>query len=153
MQWIRAFGVVVAGVALCSASGCSERFPSARVSGTVTLDGAPLEGASITFQPIADLSSPNGELAGPGSYAFTDKDGRYSLRLIDTDKAGAVIGKHRVVITTSKDTDQLDDSGVLLGERVPQPFRDGSTEFDVPRGGTDKADFVMFTKPSPKPSL
>ena len=58
------------------------------VEGTVTLDGKPLAGAVLVFQP---------EHARP-SYGRTDAEGHYELFYTDEAK-GATIGKHSVKIT------------------------------------------------------
>ncbi|MDA7994250.1 MAG: carboxypeptidase-like regulatory domain-containing protein, partial [Pirellulales bacterium] len=68
------FYFVVACVAAAfTGSGCSNNpanYPEvADVVGTVTLDGKPLEGASITFAPQS----------GRSSSGVTDSSGRYSL--------------------------------------------------------------------------
>jgi hypothetical protein len=71
-------------------SGCSGSGPEvAPVSGRVTLDGAPLAGARIRFQPEASGGSP--------SYGSADTDGQYTLGY-KRGKAGALIGWHTVSI-------------------------------------------------------
>ena len=76
------------------AAGCGGE-KLAPVSGVVTLDGAPLADASVTFQPVAQ----GGIDAGSGSYAKTDAEGRYTLRTVTGDRRGAVVGKHVVRIS------------------------------------------------------
>ena len=73
--------------------GCakSDRPPLGGVHGTVTLDGQPLAGAIVTFEPVEP---------GRGSMAMTDAQGKYELIYIRDDK-GAKPGAHRVQITTS----------------------------------------------------
>src|SRR5262249_34965527 len=77
------------------AVGCGGGPKVAPVSGRVTLDGQPLAGASVNFQPLSDGNNLN---PGPGSYGKTDADGRYSLRVVVDDRPGAFVGKHRVEI-------------------------------------------------------
>jgi len=60
------------------------------VRGTVTLDGAPLAGAQISFQPVA---------GGRPSTGTTGDDGTYSLSF-SNDQSGAKVGEHTVSITT-----------------------------------------------------
>src|SRR5262245_22308276 len=67
----------------------------APVSGRVTLNGQPLADAWLDFQPLTSSSDPN---PGAGSVGQTDKDGRYTLHVVD-GRSGAVVGKHRVSIT------------------------------------------------------
>lgn len=74
--------------------GCSgsDTPPLGYVSGKVTLDGKPLEGAEITFQPSE----------GRPSTATTDADGNYTL-IYSAEADGALLGEHKVVITTQRD--------------------------------------------------
>jgi len=73
--------------------GCSPspRPPLGRVSGIVTLDGAPLANATVRFTP-----------AGPGrtSEGTTDADGHYELRYLRAIP-GANVDMHTVCITTA----------------------------------------------------
>ncbi|HUP81375.1 MAG TPA: hypothetical protein VM260_22680, partial [Pirellula sp.] len=64
--------------------GCSSQgFEVAPVSGSVTLDGKPVGGLIVNFQP----SSKEGSLEpGPGAYAWTDVGGRFTLALISEKK-------------------------------------------------------------------
>jgi hypothetical protein len=123
---------------LCAvAAGCS-KIPAGvvPVSGRVTLDGQPLAGAVVTFQPIR----PDDPRAC-GSTGRTDAEGRYVLKLIDPTTPGALVGRHVVTITTATVAD--DDAARPTGERVPRPWRDGSKTYEVPQAGTDAADFEL----------
>ena len=80
-KWMTAFGAVM----LLVASGCGGN--TVPVSGVVTLDGKPVEGAAVSFTP--EKSDGVG-----GSYGKTDAQGRYSLKTVIGDKAGAAAGKH-----------------------------------------------------------
>ncbi|MEX1026648.1 MAG: hypothetical protein WD049_01385, partial [Candidatus Paceibacterota bacterium] len=89
-------GLGVLGVLAAVTLGCGgDGYRMAPVSGTVMLDGAPLPNASVTFSPSAQGQS---EQAGPGSYGRTNEQGKYSLKRIDTDANGALVGNHRVEI-------------------------------------------------------
>jgi hypothetical protein len=73
-------------------TGCGAAGPElAPVSGTVTLDGQPIENADVVFQP-EDARSP--------SYGRTGPDGRYELGY-KRGVAGALVGKHTVSIRVS----------------------------------------------------
>jgi hypothetical protein len=124
------------------AGGCA-RTPAGvvPVSGRVTLDGEPLAGAVVTFQPIR-ADNPR---AG-GSSGRTDAQGRYELRLIDPPAAGALVGRHVVTITTA--TVGEDDAARPTGERVPAAWRDGSQTFEVPPGGTTAAHLQLQSSPA-----
>jgi hypothetical protein len=115
----------------------------APVSGTVTLNGEPLAGADVHFQPIGSKENPN---PGPGSHAKTDDQGRYSLR-VDERQAGAVVGKHRVMIfaythgTTGR---QPDAGGGRRKDRIPLKYNENSVlTCAVPTGGRTDADFRL----------
>jgi len=109
------------------------------VSGRVTLAGKPLNGAVVTFQPVR-LASKTHPAAG-GSVGRTGVDGRFVLRLIEPDVQGAQSGRHAVTITTA--TVSGGDDARPVGELVPAAWRDGSTTFEVPAGGTDVANFEL----------
>src|SRR5687767_14997283 len=88
--------VVSLALSLLLIAGCGEKPSVAPVSGIVTLNGAPLVGASITTQPIAAADSLN---AGSGSFGTTDAEGRFELDLVKPAVKGAIIGEHRVMIS------------------------------------------------------
>src|SRR5687767_4524628 len=75
--------------------GCdSKPYGLAPVSGIVTLDGAPVPGAQVSFQPQGGGSQEN---PGPGSTGLCDSSGRYELTTI-RQEPGAVPGPHAVRI-------------------------------------------------------
>jgi len=117
----------------------------APVSGKITLNGKLLAGASVSFQPIAKEGSIE---AGTGSGATTDENGFYSLK-VATGEKGAWVGKHRVMISQHAIDDSEDDARPTRGgprqvDKIPSRYN-AKTEltFDVPSGGTDKADFDL----------
>lgn len=72
--------------------GCRESGPPLGVvSGTVTLDGQPLEGAAIVFSPKAQAAD-----AGSSS-GKTGPDGKYALEF-GSSRKGAYLGDHSVII-------------------------------------------------------
>lgn len=127
---------------------------TARVSGTVTLQGKPLAGANVYFS--SEKFS---------SYGKTNAEGRYEL------VQGAVPGKNKVYISkleTPEGVDSDPEAGLdlaqfqaadtgsendpsgkkkpLLTDEVPQEFSDpqkSKLTFDVPEGGTTSADFRL----------
>ena len=117
----------------------------APVSGRVTLDGKPLAEAKVSFQPVAGQSDqPN---PGPGSYGTTDADGRYTLRTIEPDADGAVVGPHKVRLTGKMPPqDPADDTAPVFKDVIPPQWRDGSQTFEVPPEGTDQADFELISR-------
>jgi hypothetical protein len=126
--------------------GCGGRdYDVAPVEGTVTLDGKPLVNAAVNFQPIA--GGEGSHSPGPGSYGRTDDKGRYALRTVEPDEAGAVVGRHKVYITTAHTSaDAADDSAAAMPkETLPKRWSSGAEEFTVPADGTDKADFAIVS--------
>ena len=135
------------GLVLVFVSGCgSEKL--APVSGTVTLDGKPLAGATVSFQPTAEREGIEAPL---GSTGKTNDKGEYTLQTI-TGKPGAVVGKHKVAI--SRHAQQVGDSdaraprgGWPLKDQVPTQYNEQTTlTYDVPAGGSDKADFALKSR-------
>ena len=94
----------------------------APVSGTVTMDGAPLAGAFIRFYPTS----------GRASAAKTDEEGKYELVFI-RNEMGAVLGKHSVKISTLDE--EADPFGNQGSETVPDKYNKKTTlEADVTEG-------------------
>jgi len=84
--------LVFACVCLMFASGCGDGGPSlVDVTGTVTQNNKPLEGAAVMFMP-----DPSSADARPAEDT-TGPDGNYKLRT--GTRFGAVPGKYHVVIT------------------------------------------------------
>lgn len=118
--------------------GCGQGKDVAPVSGLVTLDGEPLAGASVAFQPI-------GANPGSGSYGRTDSEGRFSLQLVNPDEPGAVVGRHRVSITLSEGESSSDAGPVV--EKVPARYnRNSELEVEVPAGGADSVRFDLRSR-------
>jgi hypothetical protein len=148
MQLVRALSVVAVASLACLALGCGGGPAMAPVSGVVTLDGAPLADAVVTFQPKAVGGN---MYPGQSSQGKTDQNGRYSLEIIGTG-SGAILGPNRVQISaflTGKGGDPASDrpgAQTLPKNRVPAKYNEQSTlEFDVPPGGTSSADFKLTT--------
>jgi hypothetical protein len=135
-----------AAAAYMSASlGCeSKPHGLAPVSGIVTLDGQPVSGVRVTFQPSGrDTDNP-----GPGSSAFSDASGRYELKTVRGDD-GAIPGLHTVrILNPEPEKAGSDDGpGPPRKEIVPRRY-EVSTDltFDVPPDGTDAANFELTSK-------
>src|SRR5262245_17896545 len=126
---MRLLRLLAAGLALAVAAGCGGR-STASVSGVVTLDGKPLEGAAVSFTP----ASRDGGGVG-GSYGKTDANGRYTLRTVVTNATGAAVGKHRVSISLYKE-DPKNPDGAGRKELVPAKYNAKSElTFEIPSGG------------------
>jgi hypothetical protein len=116
-------------IAICLVClGCGEESGPrlADVTGTVTLDGQPVEGAGLTFV----VEGPGGAVA----YGRSDENGRYEMHF-GKDRTGAVIGKNRVRITS--------DDRVTVGGKKFQ-----STEVFPPKYNTNSEQFVEVVEGS-----
>jgi hypothetical protein len=126
------------------AVGCSKGPSLVPVSGRVMMDGKPLANAIVTFRPVAKDGSPATESVGT-----TDGDGKYTLKAVVSGSgdapSGAVAGKHKVMISLFDRSASYDAEGkhIVGVERVPAKYnKESGLEYDVPAGGTDKADFL-----------
>ena len=133
---------------LFSAVGCGRS--TAPVSGRVTLDNKPLANATVIFTPDSTERNP-----GPGSRGKTDADGKFALDLLTGEGKGAIPGKHVVSITGYDGDDVVPSSGSDM-----KPFRKAivprrynvlsELHFEVPPGGSTKADFHLQSEPEAK---
>jgi hypothetical protein len=129
-----------------AAAGCGGGPNVVAVSGRVTFDNHPAVGLHVGFQPITE----GGRNPGGGSYAITDADGRFTLKMVEDDRVGAVVGKHRVEIATRQQADDATDSVQKAGRPkavIPPKYnRESKLTFDVPSGGTTEANFDLTSK-------
>lgn len=144
----RGLWLVCVVIAAMLGGGCSKKFVP--VSGIVTVDGKPYGKAAVSFQPIG---SPGNSNPGRGSSAYTDDSGRFVL--FSDENNGAVVGKHLVRITT-RHSELPSETGIGSADGAAPPQRrepippewnaESQKQFEVPPGGTDKADFEISTK-------
>ena len=109
----RFFQISLCVLLLCC-YGCSgDAGNIATVEGIVTVDGNPIDRATVIFYPAAGRSS-NG---------YTDDSGHYSLVYIKSK--GALIGSHKVTITTALERD-YDDGATrdAREEMMPERYLD-----------------------------
>ena len=143
--WLLALPAAAVCVAV---AGCGPGYEVVPVSGQVTWQGEPLAGWGVQFRPIAEGPA----APSPGSHGTTDTEGRYTLHLVDPDRPGGVVGRHRIQITPpgAAEQDPLDDLGDPHAIQFPPHFLDGSIEFTVLRGGTAEADLHLHRVPDPQ---
>lgn len=134
---------LAAGIALLVIAGCSGQAVNTEpVEGIVTLDGEPVEGATLTFIPVQPGS-------GAAATGITDAEGKYRLTAVDAGPeaeagTGTMPGEYYVgvlkntapdiVPASEMDPDQLEKSDpdempeeVTLTYVVPQKFNDPRT--------------------------
>lgn len=92
--------------------------PTARVSGTVTLDGQPLADARVQFVPDKSKGTEGAMASGT-----TDAEGKYELTTATVK--GAIVGHHKISVEArAKPKDQYDTLPPLL---TPQHYADHNT--------------------------
>lgn len=99
---------------LIVAAGCSRGDGRVAVSGTVTLDGAPLASGAINFRPAEGLQA--------NSAGARIENGRFELPA----DAGLLPGTYTVVIMAMKETGRMvdDEQRGKIPETVPVKFRE-----------------------------
>jgi len=116
-------------------TGCGESGPPlGEVTGKVTLDGEPLPHARIEFQPVEEGKSP--------SYAYTNDAGEYELRY-GRDQLGAVVGEHRVRITSYREERHDDGTFTVVPERVPTKYNSQTTLTRTVEEGSQEINFEL----------
>ncbi|QDU56655.1 hypothetical protein [Aeoliella mucimassa] len=138
---------LVAGITtviLATLVGCdSKSYDLVEVSGVVTLDGKPIPGTIVNYQPIASES----DSPGPGSVGRCDESGHYTLETIHGE-SGAVPGSHRIrIYSYSPESPVASDSPVgMQKEQFPERYNYRSElTIDIGPDGTDAADFKLST--------
>ena len=133
---------ILLGALICMLSGCNSGPKLAPVSGRVTLNDKPLGNAYVTFAPMAERGA---NARGVGSSGMTDAEGRYTLQ-VEPGKPGAIVGRHRVMITTLGGAEaERSDGGVKLPkDKVPLRYNmETELTCDVPPGGRSDANFDL----------
>jgi hypothetical protein len=99
--------LAVACVAMAGCSGGSD-VGTVPVSGTVTVDGNPIEGATVSFVPQGE--------EGRSASGLTDAEGKFSLTTVQSGD-GAVPGQYKVAI--SKITGSAGSTSTAAGGGTP----------------------------------
>lgn len=115
---------LIAATLVCAASfGCSRGPQVGMVSGRVSYGGQPLEGLTITFDPIG---------GGRSSTGVTAADGGYELRYT-RDRNGALVGTHEVRVNWPAQTNE--DLAKRDKYPIPASYNTATTlSFDVKPG-------------------
>jgi hypothetical protein len=121
-------------------AGCGGSSNFVPVSGRVTLNGKPLANVAVVFSPVGSRGNND---PGPSSGGVTDSDGRYTLTVTGRNTNGAVVGKHKVKFSPSQKDDSASDRSTKYKSPLPGKYARKLLEYDVPTGGTDKADFEL----------
>ena len=103
--------------------GCGPGYEIVPVSGTITLDGKPLQNATIITQPIGTKEN---TMPGPGSIAETDADGHFELAFQHEDRVGAVPGPARIkIVENAEKRASNDDTAEFVRSKVPLDYQEG----------------------------
>ncbi len=135
---------ILAACLFAFAVGCGsggDTPPLGQVTGTVTLNGEPLDGATVEFQP--DNGRP--------SIGMTDAEGQYSL-LFRADTPGALVGTHTVRITSQRGRSGGEGGEPVVKARpetVPREYNDGSSLSVEVTEGSNTHDFELEGKRKP----
>jgi hypothetical protein len=127
--------------ALCGLlMGCGTSGPQlSEVKGKVTVDGKAVPRAEVSFVPEAAGGSP--------SLGKTDAEGNYRLAFTQ-DRFGALIGKHKVTITSKKiSPNEMPDTGEPVDTAfVPIPKKYQSTLTAEVKTSANVIDFELDSK-------
>jgi hypothetical protein len=113
-------------------AGCGRDAEMGGVTGTVKLDGKPVENARLEFHPKAGNKPP--------SYGMTDENGYYSMDFSDS-RAGVFLGEVTVQIWTD-DFTKIDGQAVE-GEVFPSRYNSNSELTRDVQDGSNTFDFDL----------
>ncbi|PQO44640.1 carboxypeptidase-like regulatory domain-containing protein [Blastopirellula marina] len=112
--------------------------PVGEVHGQVMLNGAPVDGCQVMFEPVD---------GGRSSTAMTDADGQYVLRY-NGNAAGALLGQHKVRLITARGA-RRDDNGRVIDpgakEKLPKEYNSETTQIVEVTSGDNPINFDVVT--------
>lgn len=134
--------IIVVAIAATGQIGCSSGgVKLAKVTGKVTLAGAPLPDALVTFTPTTGGSPSTGRTASDGTYKLI-----FSRKL-----DGAMVGEHIVTISTFQPAME-DPPTPEVPEKVPFKYREEDTALKATvKSGSNKLDFDLENGPIQPP--
>ncbi len=121
----------------------------APVAGTVTLNGKPVDGIKVIFEPIVGESDVTDEEYYT-SFGVTDEAGHFDLQteVKNELRPGAVVGNSAVRLVCTKRVGYINrglaDSRALYD--LPKSARDKSMKFTVETSGSTAANFDLVGK-------
>lgn len=125
--------------------GCgSQPFETAKVTGSVTLDGKPVTEGSVLFTPSQGWPA-RGELDAQGHFALSTYE----------DQDGAIVGKHEITIIAQSGPDPSEHferpppapTKWLIPERYGNRTTSGLT-YEVKEGEPNEVTLELFTDPN-----
>lgn len=116
-------------LAMLGALGCGRApgtAPTARVTGTVTFQGKPVEGVNVAFVPVS----------GRPAAGVTDASGNFTLSTFATGD-GAVLGLHKVALA-----EMPDDAQPMPGEPGWEKWKNRKARFPKKYGDAELSGFT-----------
>ena len=114
------------------------------VSGQVVLNGQPMANTYVRFCPVPRKGESPLD-ANPGSHAYTDSAGNFTLIQVENDQPGVVAGEHKIVLRSGHPGGGEVNSEGYADERVPFSWRKGIRSFHVSWNGPQQATFQINT--------
>lgn len=114
------YSAAFCSLACLAFAGCGEGGPElGRVTGTVTMDGDPLPNALVTFVP---------QEGGRASTGVTNENGEYEL--IYQNRKGALLGQHKVTVTTMRQAEAAPEMSSDSEEYMKQATGGDPSQYD-----------------------
>ena len=109
MKFSKILAVSFLLLGLVISTGCSKDLGYRKLTGTVTMDGQPLEGASLTFYA---------ECGGEGGSGMTGADGKYDVTAGNSPEGGLGLkpGTYKVTIVKMEQIVDEDEEALRKGE-------------------------------------
>lgn len=110
MRLLNALAAIAVVAGLLCATGCTKDSGYRKTTGTVTMGGQPLAGASITFYPDAS--------DGEGGSGLTGADGKYEMTCSGAAEGGSGMkpGSYKVTIVKYEEANDEDQKAYEAGE-------------------------------------
>jgi hypothetical protein len=131
-QGLRGLPATLCSLFLFGCGGVSDAPETGDVSGYVKLDGQPVPGATVIFQPTE----------GRPSNGRTDAEGHYELTY-SRNQSGAKVGTHRVQITTYE---AGDEETPAVEEKIPEKYNTNTELTKEVKAGDNEIDFDLASK-------
>ncbi len=118
----RGWGIasLISAAMLLGCGGSSDQFPTAKVSGKVTVGGQPVTGGELIFSPIVAAGAKGPKGAGKNGIGAVKSDGTYTVSTYGSGD-GAVIAKHNVVFVPAAVTTPAAPAGGHA-QTPPSPY-------------------------------
>ena len=124
--------MVVATFVISTGCGSGNPFDTVPVTGSVTLDGQPVEGATVIFQPTGDHKA---------ATATTDSSGEFTLTTGESGD-GAMPGVYKVTVFKTKMEPGADLSGLSFEEAALKAKQEDDERLKKYPGGMPTQDLL-----------